>query len=151
MTCRAVKMDTGRMWPSVPLPKHQAVLRLASGLYSLWSVGSDHRRFLWFLFGFRLLGNIFSACTARSYDRLGFKYPSPEHNLEAFRSNYKPMRLQLSALKMSTSAPFVCNDEGLGTVHTEWTFECLKNQNYGPSGKEPNCPSLKKYLLSENC
>ena len=44
-------------------------------------------------------------CTASSYDKLGFKYPSPEHNLEAFRPNYKPMKLQLSVPELSTSAP----------------------------------------------
>ena len=77
-------------------------------------------------------------CTASSYDKLGFKYPSPEHNLEAFRPNYKPMKLQLSVPELSTSATYVGDNEGLGTVHMERTFECqngLKNQNYRPPGK----------------
>ena len=65
-------------------------------------------------------------CTASSYDKLGFKYPSPEHNLEAFRPNYKTMKLQLSVPELSTSAPCVGDNEGLGTVHTERTFEMLK-------------------------
>ena len=74
-------------------------------------------------------------CTASSYDKLGFKYPSPEHNLEAFRPNHKPMKLQLSVPELPTSAPYVGDNEGLGTVHPERTFECqngLKSQNYDP-------------------
>ena len=77
-------------------------------------------------------------CTASSYDKLRFKYPWPEHNLEAFRPNYKPMKLQLSVPELSTSAPYVGDNEGLGTVHTERTFECqngLKSQNYDPPDK----------------
>ena len=77
-------------------------------------------------------------CTASSYETLGFKYPSPEHNLIAFRQNYKPMKPQLSVPELSTSAPYVGDNEGLGTVHPERTFECengLKSQNYDPTGK----------------
>ena len=77
-------------------------------------------------------------CTASSYDKLGFKYPSPEHNLEAFRLNHKPMKLQLFAPELPTSAPYVGDNEGLDTVHTERTFECWngpKNQNYGSRSK----------------
>ena len=75
---------------------------------------------------------------APSYEKLGFKYPSPEYNLEAFRQNYKPIKMQLSVPEVSTSAPYVGDNEGLGRMHTEWIFECssaLKNQNYGPPGK----------------
>ena len=63
-------------------------------------------------------------CTASSYDKLGLKYPSPVHNLEAFRPNYKPMKLQLSVPDLPTSAPYVGDNEGFGTVHTERIFEC---------------------------
>ena len=42
-------------------------------------------------------------CTASSYDKLGFKYPWPEHNLEAFRPNYKPMKPQLSVPELPTT------------------------------------------------
>ena len=58
-------------------------------------------------------------CTAPSYDKLGFKYPLPEHNLEACQKSYKPMKLQLSVLELSTNAPYVGDNEGLGMVHTE--------------------------------
>ena len=63
-------------------------------------------------------------CTTSSYDKLGLKYPLPQHNLEAFRPNYKPMKLQLSVPELSISASYVADNEGLGTVHTERTFEC---------------------------
>ena len=85
-------------------------------------------------------------CTASSYEKLGFKYLSPEHNLEAFRSNYKPMKPQLSVPELSTGATYVGDNEGLGTVHTERTFECqngLKSHNYGPPGKSLDCPSFE--------
>ena len=62
--------------------------------------------------------------TASSYDNLGFKYPSPEHNPEAIRPNNKPMKPQLSVPELSTSAPYEGDNQGLGTVHTERTFEC---------------------------
>ena len=58
-------------------------------------------------------------CTAPSYGKLGFKYPLPKHNLEAFLQNYKPMKLQLSVPDLSTSAPYVGDNQGLGTVHME--------------------------------
>ena len=48
------------------------------------------------------------------------------------------MKLQLSVPELPTSAPYVGDNEGLGTVHMERTFECqtgLKSQNYGPPGK----------------
>ena len=34
------------------------------------------------------------------------------------------MKLQLSVPELSTSAPYVGDNEGLGMVHTERTFEC---------------------------
>ena len=78
-------------------------------------------------------------CTASSYDKLGVKYPSPEHNLEAFRPNYKPVKRQFSVPELSsTSAPCVSDNEGLDTVHRERTFDCqngLKSQNYDPPDK----------------
>ena len=61
---------------------------------------------------------------ASSNDNLGFKYPSLEQNPEAFRPNYKPLIPQLSVPELSTSAPYGGDKEGLGTVHTERTFEC---------------------------
>ena len=76
--------------------------------------------------------------TVSSSDKLGFEYPSPENNLEAFPPNYKPMKLQLSVPELPTSAPYVGDNEGLGTVHAERTFECqngLKSHNYDPPGK----------------
>ena len=63
-------------------------------------------------------------CTAAGYDKLGFKYPSSEHNLEAFRPNYKPMNPPRSVLELSTSAPYGGDNEGLATVHMERAFEC---------------------------
>ena len=49
-------------------------------------------------------------CTAPSYNKLGFKYPLPEHNLEAFRQNYKPMKRPIYVPEQSTSATYVGND-----------------------------------------
>ena len=64
-------------------------------------------------------------CTAQSYEKLGFKYPSPELILEAYPPNYKPMKLQLSVPELSINALYVVGDnEGLGTLYTERTFEC---------------------------
>ena len=63
-------------------------------------------------------------CTAPCHDKLGFKYPSPKHNLEAFRQNYSSMKLLIYVPEQSTSAPYVGDNEGLGTAHTEGTFEC---------------------------
>ena len=55
---------------------------------------------------FAMFSAQYMECTASSYDTLGFKYHSPEHNLEAFRPNrYKPMKLQLSVPELSISAP----------------------------------------------
>ena len=96
-------------------------------------------------------------CTVLSYDKLRFKYSLPEHNLEDFRPNYKQMKLQLSALQLSTSTPtnlptpcppppYLGDNEGLGAMHKERKFEKkngLKNQNYGPPRKELDCPPLK--------
>ena len=69
----------------------------------LYSGGSGQRRILWF--GFRLLGNVLAQyleCIAPGYDKLGFEYPSPEHNLEAFPPNYKQIKLPLSVPELST-------------------------------------------------
>ena len=63
-------------------------------------------------------------CTAPSYGKLGFKYLLPEHNLKTFRQNYKPTKLQLSVLELTTSAPHVGDNEELDTVHTEQRFVC---------------------------
>ena len=122
---------------------HQAFPKLASGLDSMWhtSTGrfwSKKNSLIWILIAKQCVSVQYLECTASSYDNLGFKYPSPEHNLEAFWPNYIPMKLQLSVPGLSTSAPYVGDNEGLGTVHTERTFECwngLKNLNYGPSAK----------------
>ena len=73
-------------------------------------------------------------CTVLSYDKLRFKYSLPEHNLEDFRPNYKQMKLQLSALQLSTSTPtnlptpcppppYLGDNEGLGAMHKERKFE----------------------------
>ena len=57
---------------------------------------------------FRILGDAsaqYLKCTAPSYDKLGFKYSSPENSLEAFRQNYKPMKMQFSLPKLSNHRP----------------------------------------------
>ena len=98
---------------------HQAVPRLASGMDSMFST-----QYLEF--------------TAPNYNKLGFKYPSPEHNLRAFQQNYNPMKRLISVPEQLTSAPYMDDNEGLGTVHMERTFECwngFKSQHYDTPGK----------------
>ena len=122
---------------------HQAFPRLASGPVSMWHTSTRgvliKEEFSdLVLIARKCVSAQYLECTASSYYKLGFKYPSPEHNLEAFRLNYKPMKLQLSVPELPTSAPYVCDNEGLGKIHTERTFECqngLKSHNYDPPGK----------------
>ena len=66
----------------------------------------------------------FLECTAPSYDELWFKRPSPEHNPGALRQKYKPMKVLIYEPELSTSAPYLDDNQGIGTVHTERSFEC---------------------------
>ena len=107
---------------------HQVFPRLASGLDSMWHTStrgfwSKKNSLIWIRIARQCVSAQYLECTASSYDKLWFKYPSPEHNPEAFRLNYKPMKLQLSVPELSTSAPYMGDNEELGTVHTERTFE----------------------------
>ena len=165
VTYRVVKLDKVRMWPSLPLTnqpsafsviKHfrdQLVAWSQCGIHLLGGFWSKKNSLIWILIARQCISAQYLECTAPSNNKLGFKYPLPEHNLEAFRPNYKPMKLQLSVPELPTSAPYVSDNEGLGTVHTERTFECwngLKNHNYGPPGKELNV-RYSQYQVSKNC
>ena len=108
---------------------HQAVSNLASGLDSigiplLGGGGVQTNYLLWVQIAEQCFLAQHLECTALNYDKLGFKYPSPEHNLEAFLQNHKAKKLLISEPEQSTSAPYVGDNEVLGTAHTEGTFEC---------------------------
>ena len=112
---------------------HQAVPRLASCLHSMWHNSTR---------GFRseknslisVLVQIAWQCFQRSTWNLlprvttnwGFKYTSPEQNFEAFRPKYKPMKPQLSVPELSTSTPYVGDNEGLGMVLTGLKWSQIK-------------------------
>ena len=98
---------------------HQAFPRLASGLDSMWHTStrgfwSKKNSLIWILIARQCVSAQYLECTAPSYNKLGFKYPLPEHNLEAFRQNYKPMKRPISVPEQSTSAPYVGDNQGLG-------------------------------------
>ena len=94
---------------------HQALPRLASGLDSMWHTStrgfwSKKNSLIWILIARQCVSGQYLECTALSYNKLGFKYPLPEHNLEAFRQNYKPMKRPISVPEQSTSALCVGNN-----------------------------------------
>ena len=62
---------------------------------------------IWIVIARQCVSAQYLECTAPSYNKLGFKYLLPEHNLEAFRQNYKPMKWSISVSEQSTSAPYV--------------------------------------------
>ena len=82
-------------------------------LYKLVLIREECSDFCLGSYCYAMFSTQYQECTASSYDKLGFKYPSPEHNLEAFRPNYKPMKLQLSVPELPTSSPYVGDNEGM--------------------------------------
>ena len=124
---------------------HQAVPRLASGLDSMWHISTNgfwSEKNSLISVWVQIARQCFQRSTWSVLPRVTTSWGSNTLCLniisKVFRQNYKPMKLQLSVPELSTSAPYVGDNEGLGTVHTERTFECwngLKNQNYDPPGK----------------
>ena len=85
---------------------HQAFPRLASGLDSMWHTStrgfwSKKNYLIWILIARQCVSVQYLECTALSYNKLGFKYPLPEHNREAFRQNNKPMKRPISVPEQS--------------------------------------------------
>ena len=105
------------MWPSLPLPnqpsafsviKHSRdllVARTQCGIPLLGGFWSKKNSLIWILIARQCVSAHYLECTAPSYNKLGFRYPLPEHNLEAFRQNYKPMKRPISVPEQSQLAP----------------------------------------------